>query len=414
MGPQRFDELRLARDLPSPSALGLKILELTRDEDFEQAELVELLRSDPALSGRVLRLANGGSRPSPWPTSIRPPCVSAPRSCATSRWASPCSRPGCGRRPFQGDLYWSRALAVAVAAPRGGRRTRSRVPLHPRPAGRGGPTGARLRPHRALLARVGRSASRAPCRTARARGTRVRDRPRGGRGVPAARLGTARLLCPDRPLRRWPAARRDPRAGHDRRRPGSCDWPSPWGACSPTIRVSRWSAVGRLDELRRRLQRWVAMPARCSSSRVRWGSTGVAGRPPPACAPSGIRWGTSLSPWSRRGCGSPHPCRWSPLPRPWSTTRSRRWVLARRIPSTARPPSPTGSCSWRPVRAASRCTRRHSERRSSRPSRPPAIGRPSSSLSTCTRRSSWSTPPGMWRLLAAARAAAPPSAAACT
>ena len=57
MGPQRFDGLRLARDLPSPP-LGLKILELTRDEDFEQAEFVVRCAAIPR-SPRVLRLANG-------------------------------------------------------------------------------------------------------------------------------------------------------------------------------------------------------------------------------------------------------------------------------------------------------------------------------------------------------------------
>lgn len=119
MGPQRFDELRLARDLPSPSALGLKILELTRDEDFEQAELVELLRSDPALSGRVLRLANGAVATEPV-ADVHQAAMrlgsKVVRNVALGFTLLETRVPGGGS--FQGDLYWSRALAVAVAAQR--------------------------------------------------------------------------------------------------------------------------------------------------------------------------------------------------------------------------------------------------------------------------------------------------------
>lgn len=117
MGPHRFDELRLARNLPSPSALGLRILELTRQEDFEQAELVELLRSDPALSGRILQLANGAASGVPV-ADVREAAMRLGartiRSVALGFTLLETRVPGGGS--FQADLYWSRALAVAVAA----------------------------------------------------------------------------------------------------------------------------------------------------------------------------------------------------------------------------------------------------------------------------------------------------------
>lgn len=55
---QRFDELRLTGALPSPSAIGLRILEITQDDDYDQAELIQTVMADPALSGRVIQMAN--------------------------------------------------------------------------------------------------------------------------------------------------------------------------------------------------------------------------------------------------------------------------------------------------------------------------------------------------------------------
>lgn len=117
MGPHRFDELRLARNLPSPSALGLRILELTRGEEFEQAELVELLRSDPALTGRILQLANAAASGVPvadvHEAAMRLGARTI-RSVALGFTLLETRVPGGGA--FQADLYWSRALAVAVSA----------------------------------------------------------------------------------------------------------------------------------------------------------------------------------------------------------------------------------------------------------------------------------------------------------
>ena len=55
---KRFDEIRLTGSLPSPSSIGLRILELTQDENYEQADLIQTIMADPALTGRVLQMAN--------------------------------------------------------------------------------------------------------------------------------------------------------------------------------------------------------------------------------------------------------------------------------------------------------------------------------------------------------------------
>ena len=55
---KKFDELKLTGRLPSPSAVGLRILKLTQEEDYSQEELCQTIQADPALAGRIIKLAN--------------------------------------------------------------------------------------------------------------------------------------------------------------------------------------------------------------------------------------------------------------------------------------------------------------------------------------------------------------------
>lgn len=114
----RFDEMRLARDLPTPSAVGLKILELTSSTEYDQSELVGLISGDPALSGRVLRLANaanrdGGERV----TSVQQAAMrlgsKAVRNVALGFSLLETRLPEASR--FNTDSFWSQSLASAVA-----------------------------------------------------------------------------------------------------------------------------------------------------------------------------------------------------------------------------------------------------------------------------------------------------------
>jgi diguanylate cyclase (GGDEF)-like protein len=61
MHPKRFEELKATGLLPSPTGVGLEILRLTRDEKSTAQDIARVLRADPALTGRTLRLANTGS-----------------------------------------------------------------------------------------------------------------------------------------------------------------------------------------------------------------------------------------------------------------------------------------------------------------------------------------------------------------
>lgn len=117
---KRFEELRYCGTLPSSSGVGLAILRMTQREDAPLGDFVGALRCDPALAGKVLRLANI-ARPVGVPVigsieravqSLGPGTL---RSAALSFSLLPAGRAGaCGH--FDHDAYWSHAIACAAAA----------------------------------------------------------------------------------------------------------------------------------------------------------------------------------------------------------------------------------------------------------------------------------------------------------
>jgi two-component system cell cycle response regulator len=59
---RQLDELKLTGNLPSPTGVGLSILRLTQSEDYSIGEITKVIRSDPALAGRIIKLANGATK----------------------------------------------------------------------------------------------------------------------------------------------------------------------------------------------------------------------------------------------------------------------------------------------------------------------------------------------------------------
>ena len=120
MIPKKFDELRLTGALPSPSAVGMRILELTRREDFAIDELAQTIMIDGALSGRVVRLANsaGDARLEPATTIVEATKrLGANRLRTLALGFTLVSDNRSGRcENFDYDSYWAGALAMAVAA----------------------------------------------------------------------------------------------------------------------------------------------------------------------------------------------------------------------------------------------------------------------------------------------------------
>ena len=56
-----LSRLKASRRLPSPAGVAIRVLELCRSEDSESQEIAEVIMSDPALSGRLLKYANSAA-----------------------------------------------------------------------------------------------------------------------------------------------------------------------------------------------------------------------------------------------------------------------------------------------------------------------------------------------------------------
>ncbi|MDF1839134.1 MAG: HDOD domain-containing protein, partial [Planctomycetota bacterium] len=116
---QRFDELRLTGALPSPSAIGLRILEITQEDDYDQAELIQAVMADPALSGRIIQLANNAINGAQNPVeTVREAALrlgsKTLRSLALG--FSLVGQDEGNRGGLDHHTFWSRSLATAVAA----------------------------------------------------------------------------------------------------------------------------------------------------------------------------------------------------------------------------------------------------------------------------------------------------------
>jgi len=117
---RKFDELRLTGTLPSPSAIGLRILDITRTENHDQEQLVRTIQADPALSGRIIKIANSADRDGlPAVETVRQAAMRlgarAVRNVALGFTLVSDNRRGRAAN-FDYDAYWAHSLACGVAA----------------------------------------------------------------------------------------------------------------------------------------------------------------------------------------------------------------------------------------------------------------------------------------------------------
>ena len=117
---KKFDELRLTGALPSPSTVGLRILEITKDDDYDQDELTRTIMADPALSGRIIKVANSALNDATAAAESVPQAAMrlgsrSVRTIALGFTLISDNRSGAAQS-FDYDRYWSQALAKAVAA----------------------------------------------------------------------------------------------------------------------------------------------------------------------------------------------------------------------------------------------------------------------------------------------------------
>src|SRR5690242_8269468 len=116
----RFDELKTTGKLPSPSGVALAIIELCRKDGVSIEEIAHAVRADPALSGRIIKFANAAAN------APRRPIVSVPEAIqlvginTVRQLVLGFSLLGQYRTgacaAFDYSRYWSRSLAVAIAA----------------------------------------------------------------------------------------------------------------------------------------------------------------------------------------------------------------------------------------------------------------------------------------------------------
>jgi len=120
MDRAKFEELKHSNQLPSPSGVGMQILVLSQDEDCGLDDIVGVIQADPALTGRIIRLASSAQ------AAGRAPIATA-RDAAVRLGMRTVSNLALGFTLISGnrsgrcegfryDEYWSWSLANAVAA----------------------------------------------------------------------------------------------------------------------------------------------------------------------------------------------------------------------------------------------------------------------------------------------------------
>ncbi|MGZ5009933.1 MAG: GGDEF domain-containing response regulator [Methylobacter sp.] len=114
-----LDELKVADRLPSPSGTALAIMQLVQQSDATVQQVSQLVKVDPALSGRILRFANsaafGARRPiADVQTAVMMMGMQTVRNFALSLSLIGSNSSGHCRR-FDYEAYWSRSLAMSVS-----------------------------------------------------------------------------------------------------------------------------------------------------------------------------------------------------------------------------------------------------------------------------------------------------------
>jgi diguanylate cyclase (GGDEF)-like protein len=117
---KHFEELRYCVNLPSPAGVGIAVLRLTTCDDPPVDELVSMLRFDPSLTARLLRVVNSAATARQEPASTVEQAAarihaSVVQDVALGFGLVPGSQIE-GRASFDHDTYWSFSIACALAA----------------------------------------------------------------------------------------------------------------------------------------------------------------------------------------------------------------------------------------------------------------------------------------------------------
>jgi diguanylate cyclase (GGDEF)-like protein len=131
--PNQFIELKASGNLPSPKGSALKVIELCQRDNVTLPEIIQVLQIDPAMVGRILKLANSAAFGRPRPAVALTPDVLMSIGIQSVRQVvlafSLVSGNRNGHCPgFDYELFWSRSAATGVAAQLLGAATRAAPP----------------------------------------------------------------------------------------------------------------------------------------------------------------------------------------------------------------------------------------------------------------------------------------------
>lgn len=131
-GNSRFDELKTSGRLPSPSGVALAVMDLCRRDGVGIDEIARAVSADPALSGRIIKFANAAAHGARRPVvsvaeAIRMVGIATVRQLVLGFSLLGRYRPGACKN-FDYVRYWSRSLAMAIAAHAACLRVRSAAP----------------------------------------------------------------------------------------------------------------------------------------------------------------------------------------------------------------------------------------------------------------------------------------------
>jgi diguanylate cyclase (GGDEF)-like protein len=127
----QIEQLRISGQLPTPKGVALAVLELSRRENVTLAEVSRMVQSDPALSGRLIKLANTASQISRPVASVQEAVIrlglAAVRQLTLGFSLLDNYRDG-SCTAFKYQDYWSHSLLAAIAMQSLGTKTRVATP----------------------------------------------------------------------------------------------------------------------------------------------------------------------------------------------------------------------------------------------------------------------------------------------
>jgi two-component system cell cycle response regulator len=131
--PNQFIELKASGNLPSPKGSALKVIELCQRDNVTLPEIIHVLQIDPAMVGRILKLANSAAFGRPRPAVALTPDVLMSIGIQSVRQVVLAFSLVSGNRNglcpgFDYELFWSRSAATGVAAQLLGAATRAAPP----------------------------------------------------------------------------------------------------------------------------------------------------------------------------------------------------------------------------------------------------------------------------------------------